>query len=428
MTDENNNKPVDLKDAANTGFSIQIGAAPSGNLPAVTTGNPVAGASAGGLSYATAHADEKAEMEKIIAGIDLTDSKTIEALGSEERQQLATLADQILDSIQPSVRLAFAEALAELIEAIKSNSLDNIKKAIRDGAVQKVGKALWNTLSGKDNNLEQSKEMIGKFMTNISGSRKTITEMTDKLMAQKIELDKNFTRINEMGYAITVAAQRMRVVRAATAEFIRRIESGEITVLEDLTKIAENGRSDDVQKLRDAQSGWNNLRVADGDLLGSINIYDMNVANLAFTKDANVQNRMKTSNILTNTIAEWKTQLAIFAMVATENAATQLIGAANQLSAAAVKQNKDLFDTLVDSVTAQTAQGTHNLRQIMQAQNDMATKLESVGPIMEKQFAQLAADKIVLETSAAEFHKRVTKVYSNKSGVLSTPAPAPKLG
>lgn len=428
-------KPATANDTANSGFQIVIGEPSNTNLPATgsSTDAPAAapGANAGGLSYANARPDEKEKMDKIIASIDLTKPDTIIALGAQEREKLATLADQVLDSIQPGVKLAFAEALKELIDVVKANSLDEVKKRISDGTLRRAGKSLFNALTGRDNKTEVAKDTIARFMTDISGTRKTIQEMTDKLQDQRVELDKNFERINALGLNITEAAQEMRIVRAASAEFIRRVEAGEITTLTDLQKKAqESGRSDDMETYQLAQASWNNLRTVDGDLLGSINVYDMNVANLAFTKQANLQNRIQTATTLTTTIAEWKTELAIFGVVTTENAAAQLLNSAAQLTEQSVKQNKELFDTLVDSITMRSAKGTYNLRQIMETQNSMAAKLETVGSTVEAQFAQLAQDKIALEKSSAQFRSRVSNVYSTGAIIgdtPATPAAAPKL-
>jgi uncharacterized protein YaaN involved in tellurite resistance len=427
MADETPKPAPSLTDAANGSFQITIGDASNSNVPATTGPTSVAtsDASAGGLSYKTANTDERAKMDQIIAGIDLTKSDTIIALGAQERQKLADLADKVLDSVQPDAKLAFAEALKELIDCLKANSLDEIKKRIQSGgmknALHKLGESLWH-----HDPLADSKEMIQKFMTDITSSRKVIHEMTDKLLVQKDELDKNFERINALGFSITQAAQDMRIVRAASAEFIERVNDGRITTLSDLQKKAnETQRSDDMEKYQDAQTNWNSLRVVDGDLLGSIGVYNMNVANLAFTKKANQQNRIQTATTLTTTIAEWKTQLAIFAVVATESTAAALLNTASDLTAKSVAANKDLFDTLVDMEVGRSAKGTFNLRQIIDTQTAMAAKLEGVGATVEAQFDQLAKDKTALEQSSAEFRKRVTNVYT-KGNVLGTATPAPK--
>ncbi len=430
MADQPQPEKPTLTDAANSSFQITVGTPANGNTaltPAAPTNVTTADASAGGLSYKTATPEERAKIDQIIASIDLTKSDSIIALGAQEREKLATLADQVLDSVQPNAKLAFVEALKELIDCVKANSLDEIKKRIQSGgmknALHKLGQALP---FGHHDPLADSKEMIEKFMTDITNSRKVIHEMTDKLMVQKDELDKNFARINALGYNITEAAQDMRIVRAASAEFIDRVNDGRVTTLADLQKAANaTGRSDDMQKYQEAQANWNNLRVVDGDLLGSINVYDMNVANLAFTKQANLQNRIQTATTLTTTIAEWKTQLAIFAVVATENTAAALLNTAADLTSKSVAQNKDLFDTLVDMEIGRSAKGTFNLRQIIDTQSAMAAKLEGVGEKVEAQFDQLAKDKVALEQSSADFRKRVTNVYS-KGAVLGTATPAPK--
>ena len=429
MADEQPKKS--LTEQANPTFTINLDAPSNDTAPAVVANAPVAGASAGGLSYQSATPEEKKKIEAIMATIDLTKSDTVIALGAKERETLATLADQVLDSVQPGVKIAFVEALKELIDAMKANSLDQIKQRISSGAMKNAFHKLGNALLHRDPtkvSVEDAKEMIGKFMNDISNSRKIIREMTDKLVIQKDELDKNFERINVLGASINDAAQEMRIVRAASAEYIRRADpsytgSDRITVLTDLqAKYDAEKRSDDAEKLREAQAAWNALRTQDGDLLGSISVYDMNVANLAFTKEANLQNRMQTKNTLTNTVAEWKTQLAVFATVATENAAGKMLQVAGQLTEAAVKSNKELFDQLVDTTIQNAAHGTYNLRQLIEAQGEMATKLEGVGAKIEAQFDQLAKDKGALEESSAKFRERVTNVYS-KGGAM---APKPK--
>lgn len=397
--------------------------APTGNLPATTEGQ-TADASAGGLSYQTARPDEKEKMDEIIAGIDLTDPETVVNLGAQERQQLADLADQLLDSFKPDVKLAFAEALKAVIDSIKGNSLENVKKRSAIPALKRLFKTVACLLTGKDYRVELNKDMIKNFMGDITESRQIIEEVTDKLVEQSGELEKNFNRINGLGSAIVKAAQDMRIVRAATAEYIRRVDAGEITTLADLEKTAnETQRSDDAEKLQLAHATWNNLRVVDGDLLGSIGVYDMNVANLAFTKQANIQNRMKTATAITTTTAEWKTQLAVFGTVLVERTAQQLLGNVRDLTEKSVQANKDLFDELVDETIQQSARGNYSLRSIADQQASMAKKLESVGPAIEAQFNELASDKAALEQSIAQFRESAAKVYSNKAGVLSTPAP-----
>src|SRR5471032_568148 len=83
--------------------------------PAANTNAPAAVTGGGGLSYATANADEKARMDTIIVGISLTQSKTIIDLGSQERKKLADLAETVLNSVQPDAKLAFANAMKALI-------------------------------------------------------------------------------------------------------------------------------------------------------------------------------------------------------------------------------------------------------------------------------------------------------------------------
>lgn len=425
-------KPT-LTQAANENFSLDL-TQPEGAAPLATTAPvAVAAANAGGLSYATATPEEKVKMDAIIKSIDLKDPETVVSIGTQERQKLADLADAVLNSIQPEVKMAFVQALAGLIDVVKANSLDDIKKRVKD-SVSPLKAALWGLFDTPEKKeareLAHNKEMIQHFMTDITGTRKTIQEMVQKLQDQQVELNKNYNRINQLGHAITESAQDMRVVRAATAEYIRRVDAGEITTLIDLEKKAqETKRAEDLEILQTAQANWGNLRVVDGDLLASIGVYDMNVANLAFTKQANLQNRMQTATTLTTTVSEWKTELAVFGTVMVEKNAARVLDAAAQLTKASVAKNTELFDELVDITVERSAKGAYTLRDIIEAQGHMAAKLEGIGAKVEENFAHLAADKIALAESSQKFRQTAVNAFSKPGGILGTaPAAArPKL-
>jgi hypothetical protein len=401
---------------ATDAFQMVIGDPNAGNVPAVLESHDISSANAGGISYKTATDAEKQIMDTVIASIDLTNSDTIIALGEHERQELARLADAILDSINPSIKVKFTEVMGELIDAVRTNNLSEIKKRISLNPITLITNKLTSVFSGKDSKVENTKEMISNFMTEVGESRKIISEMVDKLEEQKDVLDQNFEHINELGAALTVTAANMGIIRAGVAEYIRRVNDGEITTLTDLQEKAANSkRASDRDNYQLAEANWNNLLTVDTDLLGSISVYDMNIANLVFTRRANVQNRIQTRTALTTTIAEWKTQLAIFATVTAEQGAAQLLKSAADLQSHAIKQNVDLFDTLVDSVTKRSAQGTFNLREIITAQDSMATKLEGAGKLVEEAFKRQEEDKKALAVSAEKFRVRATNALAVKS-------------
>ncbi len=417
---------------AEVGLSVDLFAPAASNLPATTQTTAVATAdNAGGLTYQTATPEEQQRMDQIIAGIDLTNPETIVTLGKEERERLANMADSILNSIDSQSRIDFAVALKGLVEAIRSNSIEEIKKRLKGG----VGKAFMGAVSGlfggKDRDEKKARELIESFMADTSKSRKTIEEMTSKLQEQQKTLEQNVIHINNLGNGMNTAAQDMRIVRAATNEYIRRVNSGEITTLIDLeAKARETGRADDAERLQLAQASWNNLRVVDGDLLASIGVYEMGCGNLAFTKQANLQNRIQTLQTLTTSVSEWKIQLGLFQVVTTEQAAAKLLDLAGSLSSKAVQENSDLFDELVNLTVGRSAKGTYNLKDIINAQSRMATTMSTVGDKIEAQFKELDGDKAALEQSSAAFKRSMIGIHSYPKGVMAhrTAAPAPAPG
>jgi hypothetical protein len=114
---------------------------------------------------------------------------------------------------------------------------------------------------------------------------------------------------------------------------------------------------------------------------------------------------MDTANTLTNTVAEWKTQLAVFATMMTEKNAANLLGTTKDLSDKAVKANIDLFDELVEISIKNAARTGYNLSSLKTGQAAMIQKLETVGTRIEENFTQLAADKKALEESSQAFRE-----------------------
>lgn len=396
--------------------------APANNLPAAVEQDNAKGA--GGLTYATANAEEKAQIEEIINSIDLTQPDSVTSIGGKERQSLAAVSRELLDSFDPSIKIAFAEAFAALFEQLKENSLDNIKKRSTYGLFKKAIKTLIYAITGKDYRVELSKGMLKNFMKDVTGSRTTIEEVADKLEEQKGRLKQNWTRINIKGANIHKAAQSMRIVRAATAEYVRRVNDGEITQLKELeAKHAASGRADDLDTLQMAQALWDNIRVIDGDLLGSISTYDMQVANLAFTRRANITNRIKTETALTSTVSEWLTQLGTFAIVLEERAAQVLLSGVAELNEKAAEANHDIFEELVDAHVKGVAQGMYSLKDQVRRQNEMKATLEKVGPAVAAEFNQLAEDIKSLEVANAAFQESAAKVYENPATLAGQAAP-----
>lgn len=433
MQDDDNKKVVTPTQDAQATFGLELdltGSAPANIVPVAETGVAAnQNSNNGTLNYGNATPEEKEVMDKIIKSIDLTNPDTILALGREERKRLGDLSDAILNSIQPEVSMAFASALKSLMDAISSNSISEMKKRLNSASSSfKDAVAGLNPFGPNKAEREKKKnqQMLSSFMTDISSSRKTIQEMVGKLETQQGTLAVNYGNINRMGAELVKTAQDMRVVRAAAAEKIRRLETGEDTTLSDLAaKAKASGRPDDMEKLNVAQANYNNLRKADAGLLGSVSVYEMNTANLAFTKQANLQNQLDTDMALSNTVNEWKGQLATFAMVTTETAAQTILNNVDAITAKSVQTNQDLFDTLVDMTVGRAASGPYNLRQLIEAQNHMAQKLSTVGERVDANFKALAEDKKALEANSKHFREAMVETFSQNGGnLLAGKAPA----
>jgi hypothetical protein len=401
--------------------------------PAVNAAaNPPAVKSAGGLSYQTATKEELVVMdgviETIIKALKEGNAEGIIEVGGPQRKKLADLSDQMLQNINPQVNLAFKQALSQLLGALQANSIVEIKKRLQGGAIAQLGHAIGHMLHHKPSAEDQQK-MVQNFMKEIDSSRKSITETADRLVLQETQLNENYGRINTMGKELTVTAQDTRVVRAATAEAIRRIEAGDITVLADIeAKAKASGRADDLEALQIAQANWNNLRTVDGALLSAINVFDTQVANLAFTKNLNIQNRMQTENALSITVPQWKSLLVTSALMWQEEDAGALLNVVDEMSVQAVKQQGEEFTKLTNIAVERAGSGVALMRQLITTESDMATTLQGLGARFDEKYREQTEAKTALEIANQKFKETTVLAFSKPGGVMGATIPKPAPG
>lgn len=414
-------------------FSISLmmlfGAPAAGNTSLVpTSGNPPSTvvldidlsaqpAEGGGLSYRTATPEERAIMDQIMKTIDLYNSESIIALGQPQRDKLSKLADEILDGLDPDIKLNFIAALKGVIDVVHANSLEEMKKKIQDGVLDR----LMHIFRRSGMTQEEMVEKIRDFSKNITAARKVIREEVDRLEVQQVELVKNYDRINTLGREFSIAGQEMRIVRAATAEYIRRVSTGENPILSDLAKTAQStNRKDDQERLQTAVANYKALFNMDTELLSSIAVYDMNVASMAFAKEANIQNRSQTAVALSTAVSRWKSQQAAYSVMMVEKAAQELLNGVDELNRQSIKNGVDLFEKLVDMTVKRSATGKETMRTIMEGELKIAGLLENAQKVVEADFAERAAEKKQLESSMSRFTRSVVDVYAaNPAGLLA---------
>jgi uncharacterized protein YaaN involved in tellurite resistance len=436
MTTENKTIVADATPVADFAIATE---APTGNLPATldTTGTQVAQDFGTGLNYKNATPQERAEMDLVIASIDLTNDESITSLGSDVREKLAELSDRLLDSLDPTAKLALADAIKNLSEILKSNSIDDIKQRIAKGAIASMVESFVGFFTRNRNEEKAVREMLENFMTDISSSRKSIQEMADKLVIQAGTLKENSNRINVMGAAMVVSAQRMRIVEAAAAEYLARIEDGRVTTISDLQRGVEAGRAQDRELLEKAQSNFINLRTVDSMMVDSISTFDRNIATLSFARQSNIQNQLQTENALKNSVSEWKSQLATFGIIMQEKAAMLVLRVVEEMKKKSITTNAELFDEMVNMTIEGATKGKETMALQIAANKRAGDTLGTVSQRLRAEMAEEDKIKAALRESNVVFNKKRDEYLASGhlglgNAASSTPAtqaalPAPKV-
>jgi uncharacterized protein YaaN involved in tellurite resistance len=332
------------------------------------------------VMYKDVDDNNKKNIDKLIAEIDIKDSNSIIFFGSKAQENVTEISDKMLEGVKNKELGSSGSALNEMVATIRGFDINELDPNKKPGFFAK--------LFGK-------MKPLAKFLQKYETVRKQIDVITNKLEDHKVTLLKDITSLDRLYTANLEYFHTLEDYINAGEEKLHQVDEG---LIPDLQKQAES--SDDMlkaQELRDLKGSRDDLerRVHDLRLTRQVTLQSLPSIRMVQENDKGLINKINST--IANTIPLWRQQLAQTVTIWRSGEAAKSIKDASDLTNELLKGNAENLKIANKTVRQQLERGIFDIEVIKQANQTLIETIEDSlriseeGKVMRKQaVAELA--------------------------------------
>lgn len=319
------------------------------------------------VPYAQASAQERAEIDALMAEIDLRDGNSVLFFGSKAQQELTGISDRMLEGVKNKDVGRAGDALNEMVAVVRGFEVQELDPARKPGLLARLfGKA----------------KPLAKFLQRYELVRKQIDRIGDELEDHKTQLLRDITSLDRLYDANLEYLHGLERYIAAGEEKLRDLDANVLPAIRE-----EVERGDDMlkaQELRDLHSARDDLerRVHDLRLTRQVTLQALPSLRLVQENDKGLVNKI--SSTLVNTVPLWRQQLAQTVTIWRSHQAGQTIKEATDLTNELLEANAENLQQANREVREQLERGVFDVGTIQKANAALIATIEESLDIAEE--------------------------------------------
>ena len=311
------------------------------------------------VGYEAAPPERRAEIERVMAEIDVTDSRSVLFFGSGAQEEVTSLADEMLEGVRNKDTGSAGQALNDMVSTLRGFAPGELNLNRKPG--------LLTRLLGRARPLARALQQYEQVRTQIDGISNRLDAHTSTLMKDVGMLDRLFERTLEH-------FRRLEVFIAAGAERLRRLDT---ETLPNLAKEVE--RSKDMvkaQELADLRARRDDLerRIHDLKLTRQVTMQTLPSIRLVQQNDSALVAKIEST--IANTIPLWRQQLAIAVTIARSAEAGETLKKATDLTNELLTANADALRTSTAAIRTQVERGVVDIAAVKQANDSLIATID----------------------------------------------------
>lgn len=319
-------------------------------LADTSTGELVPGVRKDLAAFEMIEGEERAEIEALMAEIDLTDANSIIFFGSKAQQELTTISDKMLEGVKNKDLGRAGEVLNEMVSTIRGFDIDEIDPNRKPG--------FFARMFGKV-------KPLAKFLQRYEQAKNQIEAISDKLESHKTQLLTDITSLDRLYDANLDYFHTLEHYIQAGEEKLRQIDT---EILPGLAATAE--QQDDMlkaQQLRDLRSSRDDLerRVHDLRLTRQVTMQSLPSIRLVQENDKGLVNKINST--MSNTIPLWRQQLAQTVTIWRSHQASETLKSASDLTNELLEANAENLKEANAEVRKQIERGIFDIETVKKA-------------------------------------------------------------
>ncbi|UZD43873.1 toxic anion resistance protein [Selenomonas sputigena] len=341
---------------------------------------------------------ERAEVEKIKEGLDLTDSAAIIDFGTAAQKNIADFSDSILCNVRAKDSGYVGELLGELLTNVKSFE----PKSSDGGFLKKL--PLVSSLVGKAETMMQGYEKVSvqveKVKTSLQKARmlmmKDVT-MLDTLFAKNLEYFKT------LELYIRAGEEKMQEMREVTLPKLR----------------AQAAASSDpmaAQVVSDFESSVERFekKVHDLKISKTISIQTAPQIRLIQNNDKVLIDRVQSA--IYNSIPLWKNQMVIALGLANQKKVLEMQHSVNEMTNDLLKKNAEMLKIGTIETAKENERSIVDIETVRKVNDDLVTTIEETLKIQQEGRAKRRAAEAELVELEGRLKKALESTLDGRSG------------
>ena len=355
------------------------------------------------MLYKDANSEDKKTIDSLIKQIDLDDSNSIMAFGSDAQEEMSTISESMLEGVRNKDLGAAGAPLNEMIAAIRGFDIDELNPNKKLGFFARLfGKAKPVTL----------------FLSKYDDVRKQINNITDKMEVQKTQLLTDIVSLDKLYDANLEYFHKLELYIAAGDEKLRQLDETEIPVLEKIAK-KESDNMLHAQAVRDLRGVRDDLERRMHDLRLTRQVAMQSLPSIRLVQENDKMLINKVNSTLINTVPLWKNQLAqavtIFRMSDTADTVKQATDLTNDL----LESNADNLRTANAEVRTQMERGVFDIEVVRKANSQLIETINDSLRIAEEGKAKRASAAKELTEMESELRAALVAAKARYEGPAS---------
>ena len=302
---------------------------------------------------------EPAKVDSLVAELDLGDSHSILFFGSRAQEQLTTISDSMLERVRVKDIGPAGEALNDMVLTLRGFDLSGLEPD------RKVG--WFGRLLGKGRD-------AAKVLQRYEQVRDQIEEITGRLEQHKTGLLVDIESLDRLYAANLDYFHTLELYIAAGEEKLRGLDQQEIPQLAESVSEGEDTLA--AQRLRDLRAARDDLerRVHDLRLTRQVTMQSLPSIRLVQENDKALVGKINST--LVNTVPLWRQQLAQALTIHRSREAAETVAAASDLTNDLLRANADNLRQANAETRRQIERGVFDIEAVAEANRTLIATIE----------------------------------------------------
>lgn len=319
-------------------------------------------------AYRDLPAERRTRVEDLIARIDLGDSHSIIAFGTEAQRELTAVSEQILDGVRNKDTGPAGAALGDMMMRVRDLDVGELKNGLPPGW---FGRVVLRRL-----------DPLARFLQRYETVNGQVERIHSELEGHRLRMVQDIARLDRL-YELTLQYfHDLEDYVAAAAERLRRLDAEDLPALR-----AEVERGGDVlaaQRLADLAAARADLDRKLHDLRLTRQVTMQSLPSIRLNQDLDKSLTSKIQSVLLNTLPLWKNQLAQAVTMFRTQAAAGILHEANTVTNRLLEANAETLRNANTEVRRVVERGVFGIDSIEKANQALIATIQDSLRITEE--------------------------------------------